>query len=56
MGTSTPTVGPYITVAEAADRLGVKPGDVLRLVNAGQLKSRILVDTASIDAIAQESA
>lgn len=41
-------MGELISIAEAAKRLGVKPWDVVRLMNAGQLRQVVLIDTASL--------
>ena len=37
-----------ITIAEAADRLGVKPGDVWSLITSGQIRTVQLVDATSL--------
>lgn len=50
MGTSSPTFQQAISVAEAAQRLGVKPWDVMRLIESGALVARVVVDPASLDA------
>lgn len=37
-----------ITIDEAAERLGSKPFDVIRLIDAGQVATVTLVDSASL--------
>lgn len=39
-----------MTVQNAADRLGVSPWDVVRLVQTGDLQSLVLVEIASVEA------
>lgn len=42
-------MGPeLISIAEAASRIGVKPWDVVRLLEAGVLRQVVLVDVASL--------
>lgn len=38
----------YVSINEAADDLGVKPWDVVRLIEAGQVASVQLVEVASL--------
>lgn len=38
----------YLTIADAADTLGVKPWDVVRLIAADQLRAVQLVDSESL--------
>ena len=44
----------WITAAEAADRLGVKPWDVVRMAEIGDLKSVLLIRADSIDALKEQ--
>lgn len=55
MGPSAPIAPGFVTVAEAADELGIKPWDVIRLIQTGDLESLVLVQTASLRA-AKENA
>jgi hypothetical protein len=41
-----------ITIAEAADRLGVKPGDVWQLISTGEVRTVQLVDATSLPEVA----
>lgn len=38
----------YITITQAAEALGVKPYEVVRLIDAGQIKTVTLVEAASL--------
>lgn len=38
----------FITIAEAATTLGVKPFEVVRLIEAGQVRTVTLVEAASL--------
>lgn len=38
-----------ITINEAAQRLGRKPFDVVRLIDAGLIRQVVLVDASSLD-------
>lgn len=51
MGLTAPTQTDYITVTAAADRLGVKPWDVMRLVETGVVQALVLIDVASLEAV-----
>ena len=55
LGPSAPTQTDYITVTDAADRLGVKPWDVMRLVETGVVQSLVLIDAASLEAVKEKS-
>lgn len=55
MGSSTPTVRGYMTVAEAAGQLGVKPWDVMRLIQVGEIQSVVLVEVASLEALKERA-
>jgi hypothetical protein len=66
LGTQVPTTGnkyprggetvpELISISEAAERLGVKPWEVVRLIEAGQLKRVVLVVADSLNDY-QESA
>ena len=46
---SGPPAG-LLSIADAADRMGVKPWDVVRLIEAGSLPSVTLVPVASLPA------
>jgi len=51
LGPSAPIVSGHITVSEAAKRLGVKPYEVVRLVQSGDLAGLVLVEIASLEAM-----
>jgi excisionase family DNA binding protein len=55
LGPSAPTPAGYLTVAEAAERLGVKPWDVMRMVQTGDLQSLVLIESASVEAPKEKS-
>lgn len=55
MGPSAPTQSGHLTVSEAAERLGVKPWDVMRMVQTGDLKSLVLIEAASLEALEEKS-
>ena len=38
----------YITIAEAAEVIGVKPFEIVRLIDAGQVRTVTLVEAASL--------
>lgn len=38
----------YITINEAAEALGVKPFEIVRLIDAGQVRTVTLVEAASL--------
>lgn len=38
----------FISINEAAERLGKKPGDVTRLIDSGQVRAVVLVDADSV--------
>lgn len=44
-----------ITIAQAADQLGVKPWEVVRLIESGRLDSLVYVSAASLASYAQET-
>lgn len=48
MGAQAPAVAGFITVNDAANRLGVKPWDVRRMVDDGEVRSLLLVELASL--------
>lgn len=43
-----PPASGYVTIAEAAEIIGGKPWDVVRLIDAGQVSSVQLVDVESL--------
>lgn len=45
----------HITIADAASRLGRKPFEVVRLIDAGLLRQVVLVDEASVDEMLKEN-
>lgn len=55
MGPSAPTPAGFITAMQAAEELGVKPWDVMRLIQSGELQSLVLVETASLKALKEKS-
>jgi len=55
LGLSEPAVAGFQTVREAAEQLGLTPWDVMRLVQAGEVQSVVLVETASIQALKEKS-
>ena len=40
--------GDYLTIADAADNLGVKPWDVVRLIEAGRLATVTLIPAQAL--------
>lgn len=46
---------PFLSIHEAAERLGVKPWDVVRLIRSGDLVSVELVDVESLSRYEQEA-
>ena len=38
----------FVTIAEAAAHLGIKPGAVLELIEAGEVRTVTLVEVASL--------
>ena len=48
-----PNGSEWITAAEAADRLGVKPWDIVRMAETNALESVLLIRTDSLDVKAQ---
>lgn len=50
---SRPT-GDYLTIAEAADTLGVKPWEVVRLIESDRLTSVTVIPAASLADYTQE--
>ena len=55
LGPSAPTPAGFITAMQAAEELGVKPWDVMRLIQSGELQSLVLVETASLEALKEKS-
>lgn len=45
-----------ITIAEAANRLGRKPWEVVRMIDAGHLPTTVMVDEASVDQLVKANA
>lgn len=48
MGQPSSPAGDYLTIADAADKLGVKPWEVVRLIENDQLTSVTVVPAASL--------
>lgn len=44
-----------ITISDAANRLGRKPWEIVRLIEAGQLRSSVYVDEASVAELEKQS-
>lgn len=44
-----------ISISEAATRLGQKPGDVVRLIDEGEVRSVVLVDADSLPNVQEQS-
>lgn len=55
MGLSTPDLDHYLTVAEAAEVLGVRPWDVMRLVEEDALRTVVLIDRESLSGLKESS-
>lgn len=54
---TAPAIAPptgRFTIAQAADHLGVKPWEVVRLIESGRLDSLVYVSAASLATYAQE--
>lgn len=48
MGLLVETPKGYLTIEQAAKRLGLKPWDVVRLINSGELRTVTLIDASSL--------
>lgn len=46
----------YVSISEAATRLGVKPWDVVRLIETGRLETTQLVAVTSLDNLQKQGA
>lgn len=55
MPTSTTPPTGLLTIAEAADKLGIKPWDVVRLTETGRLDAAIYVPASALSAYMQET-
>lgn len=44
-----------ITISDAANRLGRKPWEIVRLIDAGLLRHTVLVDEASVAELEKQS-
>lgn len=44
-----------ISISEAAERIGAKPFDVVRLIDAGLLRHTVLVDESSLAELEESS-
>lgn len=55
LGLSAPDLDQYLTVADAAELLGVPPWDVMRLIENGSLPTLTLIARDHLTTIAKES-
>jgi hypothetical protein len=53
-GLLVPLTETWVTTTEAAERLGVKPWDVVRMAEIGVVKSVLLIDADSLDALKEQ--
>lgn len=54
MGHPSQPAGDYLTIAQTADTLGVKPWEVVRLIEAGELTSATVIPATALADYTQE--